>query len=87
MHQSQEKEGSLSTHSYGSSGRVYSNPPRPRSKQKNMSRKEFSGSDGEDTSEHGSYTGIIASVLIMVSYPSCRCATLSLQQNHLKQIH
>ena len=77
----------VTEYTYGSSGRVYSNPPRPRSKQKNMSRKEFSGSDGEDTSEHGSYTGIIASVLIMVSYPSCRCATLSLQQNHLKQIH
>ena len=41
-----------------------SNPPRSRSKQKNMSRKEFSGADREDTSENGSYTGIIASVLV-----------------------
>ena len=77
----------VTEYTYGSSGHVYSNPPRPRSKQKNMSRKEFSGADREYTSEHGSYTGIIASVLIMVSYPPCRFATLSLQQNHLKQIH
>ena len=75
---------------YGSSGRVYSNPPRSRSKQKNMSRKEFSGADRECTSEHGSYTGIrlhYGSDLIMVSYPPCRFSTLFLQQNHLKQIH
>ena len=59
----------VTEYTYGSCGRVYSNPPRPRSKQKNMSRKEFSGVDREDTLEHGSYIGIIASVLIMVSYP------------------
>ena len=45
----------VTEYTYGSSGRVYSNPPRPRSKQKNMSRKEFSGVDKEDTLEHGSY--------------------------------
>ena len=50
----------ITEYTYGSSGRVYCNPPQPRSKQKNMSRKEFSGVDREDTLEHGKYTGIIA---------------------------
>ena len=37
----------VTEYTYGSSGRVYSNRPRPRSKQKNMSRREFSGADRE----------------------------------------
>ena len=50
----------VTEYTYGSSGRVYCNPPRPRSKQKNTSRKEFSGVDREDTLDHGKYTGNIA---------------------------
>ena len=57
----------VTEYTYGSSGSVYSNPPRPGSKQKNMSRKVFSGVDRVDTFERGNYTGIIASVLIVVA--------------------